>query len=163
MFVTAVLQVTNVYICLLQLCFWTHCESTKRCVLLFVSAVDVCCSGDQSRKRPGDEDESRKYYQYYWVVYYLHQGGYVFASVCLFVCLSVSRFLLKKLRINFDEIFMKWLERGRNSWLYVDRGLELDFLLTFSNIGKVHCMYALELTTLGNPAITGHYFSEEGH
>jgi len=32
-----------------------------------------------------------------------------------FVCLSVSRFLLKKLRINFDEIFMKWLERGRNS------------------------------------------------
>ncbi len=46
---------------------------------------------------------------------YLRQGGYVFASVSLFVCLSVcvSSTLRKKLLTNFYENFRKGPERAK--------------------------------------------------
>ncbi len=45
---------------------------------------------------------------------YLRQGGYVFASVSLFVCLSVChQHYAKKLRTNFYENFRKGPERAK--------------------------------------------------
>ena len=46
---------------------------------------------------------------------YLHQGGFVFTGICLFVCLTPT--VLKKLLTDFYENFMKaWqLYKEQNS------------------------------------------------
>ncbi len=54
-------------------------------------------------------------YLFICFIYYLRQGGYVFASVslCVCVCVCVSSTLRKKLLTNFYENFRKGPERAK--------------------------------------------------
>ena len=54
---------------------------------------------------------------------YLRESGCVFASTCLFVSLSVGR-MLKRLRMNFREIYIRGRSSARNNHLAVGGDLE---------------------------------------
>ena len=54
---------------------------------------------------------------------HLRESGCVFASTCLFVSLSVGR-MLKRLRMNFREIYIRGRSSARNNHLAVGGDLE---------------------------------------
>jgi len=51
-----------------------------------------------------------------YTLLYLRQGGYVFVSVCLLACLSVSAGLLKRLWINFNDFSIARQQTNARYW-----------------------------------------------
>jgi len=91
----------------------TECESCKQwlhksCIAM---ADDTCFIARSATSRSAQRSAqlSRLNRPLY---FYLHQGGYIFARLCLLACLSVcvSARLLKKLRTDLSEIFWKCQE-----------------------------------------------------